>query len=69
MCHPTEITDAWVELMQGEPSEDMRILASVLEEAGLKVSFVGGVLYADDADRDRDGQWFDRASFRIEQVA
>ncbi|HWC20835.1 MAG TPA: hypothetical protein VG502_00920 [Flexivirga sp.] len=72
MTHPAEITEAWQALAAATDSpaltEPMRCIAAVLEAAGLKVSVVDGVLYADDVNVDPDTGIADcTASFRVEQ--
>jgi len=73
MTHPTEVTEEWQSLMDAthteQPlSEPMRCIATVLENAGLRVSVVDGVLYADDVNVDEQTGIADCvASFRVEQ--
>lgn len=75
MSHPAEITEQWQALAEAahtehEPTPAMRRVAAVLEEAGLAVTFIDGVLYADDIDGpDADGQYDLHASFRVTQEA
>lgn len=71
MSHPTDVASAWQALAAAHTdriSPELSNLATILEGAGLKVSAVGGALYADDVNVDPDTGIADcTASFRITQ--
>lgn len=71
MTHPADVEAAWQALATTHTdylSEPLRCIAIVLENAGLKVSVINGVLYADDVNVDQQTGIADCvASFRVEQ--
>lgn len=71
MTHPAEIEEQWQALATTHTerlSPELSKLAAVLENAGLRVSVIDGVLYADDVSVDPDTGIADCvASFRVEQ--
>lgn len=74
MTHPTDVEAAWQALADATHTDrltpELSNLATVLENAGLKVSVIDGALYADDVNVDPATGIADcAASFRIIQEA
>lgn len=71
MTHPAEVEAMWQALASTHTdrlSPELSNLATILENAGLKVSVIDGALYADDVNVDPDTGIADcTASFRVEQ--
>ena len=73
MTHPADVEAAWQALASAHTDRltpELSNLATVLENAGLKVSVIDGALYADDVNVDPATGIADcAASFRITQEA